>query len=159
MAESLSELIGSYIERLIEESGGVVLLRRKELASRFGCVPSQINYVIKSRFSAERGYLVESQRGEYGFIKITKVSFADGEERLRHLESLFGDIITEEEASRILAQMQERGLMTPRERLLVEVALSGQDAVLRDLFDVPSPRRGLLRARLLRALLRALCLC
>ena len=72
---SLTELIESYINDLLseEEEKDYVSLRRKELAEFFGCVPSQINYVLRSRFTPERGYLIESQRGGHGYIKILKI--------------------------------------------------------------------------------------
>lgn len=77
---SLTKLIEAYIEDLLEEQEDPDLsLRRKELAARFGCVPSQINYVLSSRFTPERGYIVESQRGGHGFIRIMKVRVRNAE--------------------------------------------------------------------------------
>ncbi|MDO5311272.1 MAG: CtsR family transcriptional regulator [Clostridia bacterium] len=70
----LSNLIEDFIKEMIsEDKSGEVELKRNELADRFGCVPSQINYVISTRFSPERGYIVESRRGGGGYIRITRV--------------------------------------------------------------------------------------
>ena len=70
----LSDIIADEINRMLDESGdGSAEIKRNELASHIGCVPSQINYVISSRFVPEQGYIVESRRGGGGFIKITRV--------------------------------------------------------------------------------------
>ena len=68
--------ISDNIENFIRELFGAensIELRRNELASYFNCVPSQINYVIQTRFTTERGYIVESRRGGGGHIRITRV--------------------------------------------------------------------------------------
>ena len=74
---NLTRTIEKYIHELFESEGdeSIVSLRRKELAETFGCVPSQINYVLRSRFTPERGFLVESQRGGHGYIRILRVAF------------------------------------------------------------------------------------
>ena len=74
----LSDLIEEYIKEIINSSN-TVELRRSELASRFNCVPSQINYVIQTRFIPELGFYVESRRGGGGYIKITKVNLNKSE--------------------------------------------------------------------------------
>ena len=77
-SSSLTKIIEEYIDRLLEENEeGEVSLRRKDLAEKFGCVPSQINYVLRSRFAPENGFLVESQRGGHGYIKIIQLTFSN----------------------------------------------------------------------------------
>ena len=72
--QNLSNNIEQYILRCLEGvDNNVVSLRRKELADMFECVPSQINYVLRSRFSPEHGYIIESRRGEHGYIKIFRI--------------------------------------------------------------------------------------
>ena len=95
---SLTEVIESYINELFqqEEQEGAaeadrVSLRRKDVAERFGCVPSQINYVLRSRFTPERGYIVESQRGGNGYIRILKISYDMPEDRARHIDRIVGN--------------------------------------------------------------------
>ena len=102
---SLTEVIESYINELFqqeEQDGSAdadrVSLRRKDVAERFGCVPSQINYVLRSRFTPERGYIVESQRGGNGYIRILKISYDMPEERAQHIDRIVGDSITEADA-------------------------------------------------------------
>ena len=75
MGNLLTEQIARIIEQMIEENGGELELQRNKLAGDVGCVPSQINYVITSRFNTGRGYIVESRRGGGGFVKITKSSW------------------------------------------------------------------------------------
>ena len=67
-------MIASFLQQSLEEAeNGVLEVQRNDLAQRFNCVPSQINYVMSTRFSPERGYIVESRRGGNGYIRITRV--------------------------------------------------------------------------------------
>lgn len=69
----MSDLIADFIQESLKEADGVLELQRNDLAQRFNCVPSQINYVMSTRFSPEHGYIVESRRGGNGYIRITRV--------------------------------------------------------------------------------------
>ena len=69
----ISDLIASFIRDSLDDANGVLELQRNDLAERFHCVPSQINYVMSTRFSPEHGYIVESRRGGGGYIRITRV--------------------------------------------------------------------------------------
>ena len=70
----ISDLIASFLQDSLDTAeDGVLEIQRSELAQRFNCVPSQINYVMSTRFSPERGYIVESRRGGNGYIRITRV--------------------------------------------------------------------------------------
>lgn len=88
----ISDLITGFIERALEETGGVVEIQRGELAQKFNCVPSQINYVMSTRFSPEHGYIVESRRGGNGYIRIIKVRM-DRKTLLMHTINAIGDRI------------------------------------------------------------------
>ncbi|MBQ9419556.1 MAG: CtsR family transcriptional regulator [Synergistaceae bacterium] len=131
---NLSRHIERYILGLFEDEENSVRLRRKELAEKFGCVPSQINYVLRSRFGPERGYLIESRRGEYGYIKIFRITYDDPEEKTNHVNDLVGDEISVRDACRLVEILTERRLLTERERLLIEIALK-HDAKDRDSFS------------------------
>lgn len=156
---SLTNTIGDYIVKLFDGAEkNEIVLKRKELAEKFGCVPSQINYVLRSRFSPERGFLIQSQRGGHGFIRIIQIRFADCDECAEHLEDLVGSAVTEQEAKRLMATLQERGLVTARERLLIEVMLRNQDEQGRVLFDLPPYKRDTMRADLLRRILVSLAM-
>lgn len=85
-----SDLIASFILDILEDAGGIAELQRATLAERFCCVPSQINYVISTRFSPEHGYIVESRRGGGGFIRITRVQ-ASPQRLIMHTINSVGD--------------------------------------------------------------------
>lgn len=156
---SLTKVIGDYIVTLFGDAErSEVVLRRKDLAEKFGCVPSQINYVLRSRFSPEQGFLIQSQRGGHGYIRIMQLRFGDCDEYAEHLEDLVGNVVSEQDARRLLVNLQERGMVTPRERLLAEVALRNQDEQGRVLFDLPPYKRDALRAALLKKLLVSLAM-
>ena len=159
MMSSLTKVIGDYIVTLFDDSEKKeVVLRRKELAERFSCVPSQINYVLRSRFSPEQGFLIQSQRGGHGFIRIIQISFADCDECAEHLEELVGNAISEQDSRRLLVSLQNREMITPRERLIVEVSLRGQEEQGRVLFDLPPYKRDTMRAELLKKILVSLAM-
>ena len=85
----MSDLVTQYILELLESSGGSAEIQRNELAGELGCVPSQINYVITSRFTPEQGYLVESRRGGGGYIRIMRMKL-DRSSALMHLINSIG---------------------------------------------------------------------
>lgn len=156
---SLTKVIGDYIITLFDDSDkSEVVLRRKDLAEKFGCVPSQINYVLRSRFSPEHGFLIESQRGGHGFIRIMQISFSDCGERAEHLEDLVGAAISEQDARRLMVNLQEREIITARERLIIEVTLRSQEEQGRVLFDLPPYKRDKMRAKLLKRVLVSLAM-
>lgn len=74
----MSDLVAKYITEMLDEQNGSAEIQRNELAGNLGCVPSQINYVITSRFTPEQGYIVESRRGGGGYIRISRVSMDRG---------------------------------------------------------------------------------
>lgn len=158
-SSNLTKIIEDYIDQLLEENEeGCVSLRRKDLAERFGCVPSQINYVLRSRFAPENGFLVESQRGGHGYIRVIQLSFKNCDEEVTHLSDLVGNAITEQEARRLLVNLQNRELITPRERLIIEVSLRNQEENGRTLFDLSPYRRDIMRAELLKKHLTSLAM-
>ncbi|MGI6074892.1 MAG: CtsR family transcriptional regulator [Pyramidobacter sp.] len=155
---SLTEIIENYINELFEQNKTSseterVSLRRKDVAERFGCVPSQINYVLRSRFTPERGYIVESQRGGNGYIRILRVTYDMPEDRARHIEQIVGDSITESDAKRLLCAVQSRGIITARERLLIEIALRHISDQCDATFDVSPYKKGMIQADLLKKIL------
>lgn len=158
MSNSLTEIIESYINELFEQSrhdgeAVRVSLRRKDVAEHFGCVPSQINYVLRSRFTPERGYIIESQRGGNGYIRIIKINYDLPEERAEHIAKIVGDMITEAEAKKLLGNLQARGMINARERLLIEIALRHIGSLCDDMFDVSPYKKNVLQAEMLRKML------
>ncbi|MCI8553350.1 MAG: CtsR family transcriptional regulator, partial [Clostridiales bacterium] len=88
----LTDEIAAYIYRILEQAeDGYAELQRNELAERLGCVPSQINYVLTSRFTPEQGYLVESRRGGGGYIRVRRIQFGREAALLMHLVNSIGE--------------------------------------------------------------------
>ena len=86
----ITDMIAGFIQEALDDAGGVLEMQRGDLAQRFGCVPSQINYVMSTRFSPEHGYIVESRRGGGGYIRITRVQ-VDRQTLLMHVINSIGD--------------------------------------------------------------------
>lgn len=124
MGNPMSEQIARIIESLLEENGGELEIQRNKLAVTVGCVPSQINYVIASRFNPDRGYIVESRRGGGGYVKIKKVSFDSKTAVLMHALSAVGDSIDAMSARAILCALYDNGIISERELKLVLCAVS-----------------------------------
>lgn len=140
----LADTIAKLIEQMLEESGGALELQRNEMASRLGCVPSQISYVITSRFTPERGYIIESRRGGGGCIRIVKKQMQRNE-YLMHFFYAIGKTISEREASAYLQNLLGNELVTEREARLIAAATS--DSALAEL---PQPLRDHTRAQVFR---------
>jgi transcriptional regulator CtsR len=143
LAENISDIIERYIKQIIDESqNGMIELQRSELAELFQCVPSQINYVINTRFSIEHGYVVESKRGGGGYIRIRQVRLSSDDPVLDLIQSI-GDQIAQREAEGIIGRLERDGLITEREAALLRTVVS------RDVLRIDLPYRDELRARLL----------
>ncbi len=156
MQQNLSHNIEQYILSLLDgELENFVTLRRKDLAEKFECVPSQINYVLRSRFRPEHGYMIDSRRGEHGYIKIVRISYTTPEEKAQHSEEVIGDTITLKAAHRILETLADRNFITQRERLLMEISLR-HEAMIMD--DLRQDQREEMYAELLKRMLRSLML-
>ena len=100
----ISDVIAGFIQEALDEANGVLELQRSDLAQRFGCVPSQINYVMSTRFSPEHGYIVESRRGGGGYIRITRVRM-DRQELLMHIIGSIGDELDSHSARALLTNL------------------------------------------------------
>lgn len=119
----MSDLIAQCITEMLSDGGGVAELSRKVLADRFSCVPSQINYVIETRFSPENGYFVESRRGGGGFIRIVRV-MDDKQRMLLEAGRAVGGRLSQKEAARMTQALVSAGLLAPREGQLLMSACS-----------------------------------
>ena len=107
----ISDVIASFIQSALEETDGVLELQRSDLAQRFNCVPSQINYVMSTRFSPEHGYIVESRRGGNGYIRITRVR-TDRKTLLMHVINSLGDRVDLPSARAILSNLVHAGALS-----------------------------------------------
>lgn len=125
----ISNVIAEFLNNLIEEADGEVEIRRNFLASQFHCVPSQINYVISTRFTEELGFIVESKRGGGGYIKISKIHFKDNN-YLMHIVSSIGNEIDLQTLSALVRNFLDYKEVSEREASIILAALS--DNVLSD---------------------------
>ena len=103
----ITDMIAGFIQEALDDAGGVLEMQRGDLAQRFGCVPSQINYVMSTRFSPEHGYIVESRRGGGGYIRITRVH-VDRQTLMMHVINSIGSEIDPASARAILSNLVPR---------------------------------------------------
>ncbi|MCQ2423686.1 MAG: CtsR family transcriptional regulator [Clostridia bacterium] len=132
----ISDAIAKMIEEMLDEGDGSAELRRNDLAAQLGCVPSQINYVITSRFTPSRGYVTESRRGGGGYIRIVRVPM-DRSAYLMHFFQAVGGELDEGTARAFIGALMEREIVSPREASLIAAAVAGTslDAVPQNLRD------------------------
>ena len=148
----LSDSIESFIKTLLSEDSAEVELKRNELAEYFGCAPSQINYVLATRFSPDHGYLTESRRGGGGYIRIVRV-VESGSQRLMYLvNERIGETLTEDECMRLISQLKEQQIITPDEASLMAASVSTRAMAV----PVPDALKGSLRARMMRSMLMSI---
>lgn len=120
----LSNVIEDFINRLLEDANGVAEIQRNELASYFDCAPSQINYVLTTRFTPYKGYYIESRRGGGGYIKIVKVSLQKDINLNNLLQNIVGDSLTESKGMDIVNTLVNENIMSIREGEIVKVSIS-----------------------------------
>ncbi len=123
-----SDLIARFILEALDKADGMAELQRSVLADRFGCVPSQINYVISTRFSPEHGYVVESRRGGGGYIRITRVR-STPQELIMHTVNAVGDSLDAATAKAFISNILSAGAVDRRTARLLLTATN--DSVLR----------------------------
>ncbi|GIN72237.1 transcriptional regulator [Bacillus sp. J14TS2] len=148
---NISDIIENYLKKVLELSEKeIVEIKRSEVADKFQCVPSQINYVINTRFTIERGYLVESKRGGGGYIRISKVRTHDKSHLIDQLFALIDLRISQSSAQDIILRLVEERIVAEKEaRLMLSV-------VDRSVIYVELPLRDEIRARMLKAMLQAI---
>jgi len=120
-----SDMIASFIMDIMENAGGIAELQRSNLAERFSCVPSQINYVISTRFSPEHGYIVESRRGGGGYIRITRVQ-ASPKRLIMHTVNAVGDSLDLRTAAAFISNMLGSDTFDEKTAGLILTAVSDQ---------------------------------
>lgn len=143
----ISDIVAQYILDMMEEGDGNAEIKRNELASSIGCVPSQINYVITSRFTPEQGYIVESRRGGGGYIRISRVKM-DKNSMLMHIINSLGNHLDSACAEIIIGNIAMQGLISENAATLISTAVSD-----RCYLDIPPVYRDFLRASVLKNML------
>ena len=149
---SLSKQIEEYIKALLEqESAGVVEIQRNFLSEYFHCVPSQINYVLSTRFTPVQGYMVETRRGGGGFVRIVSLQLEDDDDFQDALSEAVGDSLTQSDSEGLTEYLYQQGVISQREMLLFNSML--KDRVLTGL---EKGQRDTVRASMMQHLLAML---
>ncbi|SFM50993.1 transcriptional regulator CtsR [Gracilibacillus orientalis] len=148
---NISDIIEEYLKEIMHSNQHKIIeIKRSEIAGRFECVPSQINYVINTRFTLEKGYLVESKRGGGGYIRISRVTNEDKAKLIDEIIEMIQPKISQQKAINILERLLEEELVTKREAKLMVGAID------RNTLSFQLPIRDEIRARILSAMLNAL---
>lgn len=144
----ISDSIEHFIREMFEEKNSIEL-KRNELAQYFNCVPSQINYVISTRFTTERGYVVESRRGGGGHIRITRINLGRNEQ-IMHIINSIGSALDVMTLEAIVNTLYVGGVMTADEAKLIMTACSNNSlSVIADTRDKNRVRAGIFKNLLL----------
>jgi len=143
----LSDVIEQFIKEMFKESSERELqIQRNELANLFSCAPSQINYVLTTRFTTDKGYYIESKRGGGGCILIRRVDYVEHKSLAEYINEKIGDSITYDSGVQIIDSLLESNKITQREALLMKVAINDRTLVQGD-------NRNRLRADILKSLI------
>lgn len=145
----LSDSIEQFIKTMLSQEEQEVELKRNELAEYFGCAPSQINYVLATRFTPDHGYIIESRRGGGGYIRIFRMQHDTGKQLVYLLNERIGNSITLLSATHLIQQLCEREIITHEEAALMNAAISQQAMSL----PMPEDLKSALRAKILKSML------
>jgi len=148
---NISDVIEQYLKKILQARGSdAIEIKRSEIANQFQCVPSQINYVIKTRFTEEKGYNVESKRGGGGYIRIVRLRHQDQSKLLDEIIEMVQPVVTQRAALDVLERLLEEEIVTKRE---AKIMLSAID---RSTLAFQLPLRDEVRSRVLVAMLSSL---
>ena len=121
----ISDTIENFIKDMLnEERERRVLIQRNELADKFSCAPSQINYVLTTRFTYEKGYIIESKRGGGGYIVIKKIACDDKAERLSLINNSIGESITYGNALSIIEHLKDTKVISNKEFEIIKIVFN-----------------------------------
>ncbi len=145
----LSDTIEEFIKTMLTHDENEIELKRNELAEYFNCAPSQINYVLATRFTPDHGYLIQSRRGGGGYIRIFRMQQDTCEQLVYLLEERVGDQIPALKADHLITQLRERDVITETEANLMKVAIADSSYTL----PIHAAVKDALRAKILKAML------
>ena len=143
----LTDSIEAFIKSLLEEGQEQVDVQRNELAQYFRCAPSQITYVLSTRFTPDHGYVIESRRGGGGYIRIVRLRESPGSNLLYLINQRIGDSISRQDCEAIISQLRDNKVVTEKEAGLMRAAVSAEA------ISLPVAFKDSLRASTLRAML------
>ncbi|MDY0410023.1 CtsR family transcriptional regulator [Virgibacillus soli] len=148
---NISDVIEQYLKEILKAKGkNVIEIKRSEIADQFQCVPSQINYVINTRFTMERGYIVESKRGGGGYIRIIRIQHHDKSEMIDEIIALINPSVSLQTTIDVLDRLMEEEIVTEREARIILSALD------RETLAFKLPLRDEIRARIFTSILQTL---
>lgn len=148
---NITDIIERYLKQILQtQEKNMIEIKRSEIADQFQCVPSQINYVIKTRFTLEKGYIIESKRGGGGYIRIFRIEHQDESELIDELISMINPTVSQQTAINVVERLFEKKIITKRE---AKIILSAMD---RTAIAIDLPYRDEVRARILTAILTSL---
>ncbi len=142
----MSDIIEEFIKDLFTDESDYIEIGRNDLAEHFNCVPSQINYVISTRFKPSQGYYVESKRGGGGHIKIRKINVTKSS-YLMHIITNIEDTLTSQEVDIFISDLLSYGIVNEKEAKLLKVATSD------NILIIPTQYRDSLRANIFKNML------
>jgi transcriptional regulator CtsR len=143
----LSDDIEAFIKALLGEDQDQVDVQRNELAGYFRCAPSQITYVLSTRFTPDRGYVIESRRGGGGFVRIVRLKKTKADHLLYLINQRIGASVSAQDAIAMIQQLLEQGTVSEREAALMRAATSARA------INLPIALKDTLRAGVLREML------
>jgi len=146
----ISDSIEEFIKALIREAEGQIELQRNELADYFNCAPSQINYVLATRFNLERGYHIESRRGGGGYIRVTRIDVDKNDYLLHLVNSKIGKNLSQHTADAIIDRLKEQKIISEREAALMKSAVSDKAIA------IPATLKDAIRAKVFKAMIVSL---
>jgi len=146
----LSDTIEQFIKNLMSEYEGKIELQRNELAQHFNCAPSQINYVLATRFTPDKGYIIESRRGGGGYIRLVRLKVDKADHLFMLATNRIGEEISERNATDVIIRLVESGAVTAGEGDLMRAAVSSKA------LNVPVMIKDRIRASILKQLVLVL---
>lgn len=149
-SQNISDIIEKYLKSILAESQEVEI-KRSEMAQLFNCVPSQINYVIKTRFNIQNGYIVSSKRGGGGYIRIAKVNLVDDYDVLDELITIVGDSINFKDAFQLIQSLFQASVLSQMTANLLLAVIDKKTLSFGD-----SELENMLRARIMKSILTRL---
>jgi transcriptional regulator len=148
---NLADRIEKYLKQIIDQTEeGYVTLQRSVLADEFSCAPSQINYVLGTRFTVERGYMVESRRGGGGYLRIVRLVVSPCAQFQMTMRQLIGEQLSPKQALGLVTRLTDDKILTVREAAIIKAVLSRISMAV-------IPEQDKLRASLMKHILATLC--
>lgn len=145
--KSMSDIIEEYLKSILDENESIII-QRNEIASSFNCVPSQINYVINTRFTIKQGYIVESKRGGGGYIRIQELNLVDDRQKLNKIIEIIGHSISEREARGLIKLLLNQKIVNKDQAVLMSAAMDNTNFK-----DIDNKIKDKIRAKLLKKLI------